>query len=119
MVAQPIPASTPTVNKDKWIRALERAKRGGVVAYRSPHPGVYFCSSASTPGAEHTVVSSGPRWWELECTCPGGRHEVCMHRAVVAFCRKYHVYAVRPTAIENASTKQFRSQVEQREEVAA
>jgi hypothetical protein len=36
MVAQAIPTVTP--NKDKWIRALERAKRGGVVAYKSPPP---------------------------------------------------------------------------------
>jgi hypothetical protein len=97
MLSQATPTVTP--NKDKWIRALERAKRGGVVAYKSPHPGVYFCSSASTPGCEHTVVSSGPRWYELECTCPGGRHEVCMHRAVVAFAKKHHVWAVRPVEV--------------------
>jgi hypothetical protein len=95
MVAQAISTNTPAVNKDRWVRALQRAKRGGVVAYKSPHPGVYFATSFSTAGAEHTVVSSGPRWWELDCTCPGGRHEVCMHRAVVAFCRKHHVWAAR------------------------
>jgi hypothetical protein len=96
MVAQATPTVSTPVNKDRWIRALERAKRGGVVAYKSPHPGVYFCSSASTSGQEHTVVSSGPRWYELECTCPGGWHETCMHRAVVAFARKHHVWACRP-----------------------
>jgi hypothetical protein len=115
MVAQPIPAVTPAVNKDKWVRALDRARRGGVVAYKSVHPGVYFTTSASTAGAEHTVVSSGPRWYELECTCPGGRHETCMHRAVVAFARKHHVWAVRPTATNRDSEIMSLA----REEVAA
>jgi len=93
---QPVTASTPSVNKDAWIAALRRAGAGRIVVYRTVHYGVYHVTSASQPGVEYTVSTCGPRWFELVCTCPGGRRSrVCLHAAAVAFARKHHVYAVR------------------------
>jgi hypothetical protein len=106
MVAQTAPASNPIVDKEAWLAALRRATAGRIVVYRTPHYGCYHVTSASQPGVEYTVSTCGPRWHDLCCTCPGARRgRVCLHMSATAFARRHHVYAVRPAARENASTK--------------
>jgi hypothetical protein len=119
MVAQQIPASTPTVNTAAWLAAFQRATAGRILVYRTPHYGCYHVTSASQAGTEYTVQTAGPRWHELVCTCPGARRGyVCLHMAAVAFARKHHVYAVRQAPAQVVEQREEVAATEQHEEVA-
>jgi hypothetical protein len=98
MVAQAIAMSTPATNtpRDKWLAAFQRATTGRIVVYRTPHYGIYHVTSASQPGVEYTVSSTGAAWHELACTCAAGRNgRICLHQAATVFARRHHVFAVR------------------------
>lgn len=84
--------------------AFNRAYNEGVVAYRhiDPATGQWDLSAdvPSTSGPEvYRVTGLGKAdWADLACSCPGGNHRACKHRAIAAFAYKNGVWAVRNTA---------------------
>lgn len=83
-----------------YKRAIAKATAHACIAY-SNGDGTYEVPSTSTPGTMYTVYPVGHAWHALACTCPGAAHPACVHRAVVAWCVKYHVSAKRPEAQES------------------
>lgn len=109
------PAGTPPAVRLAYARAHERAARAtwidgdgkghtGLVAYRTGARNVFAVPSASRPGALHTVTRTGNRLTDLQCSCAGGNHPSCMHRAVVAHGLVHGCWAKRPAPALPEST---------------
>lgn len=91
-----VPAATlrqPTTcgqHRACWLRAWDRAKAEKLIPYPN--------QDGSWAVKSYTVSITGPGWSQLSCTCPGGRHLACKHRAVVAKAIAMHVRPIRGTA---------------------
>jgi hypothetical protein len=83
-------AITPAVDRAAWLRAWERAKAEKLIPFRS-HPAFWIVKT-------YVVSVTGPRWFDLACTCKAGNRGLCFkHKAVVAKAVAAHVLPVRGT----------------------
>ena len=87
-------ATTPITIDDRYTAALARAKAAGLVAYKVTDV-TYEVPSHSDPSTLHTVTFVGPEWHRWTCSCAGGNHPCCMHRATALAARRWGVSAIR------------------------
>lgn len=91
-----------TIVQAKYVAALGRAKTERL-GCRKVAEGVWEVASGSGAG-HYTVRAIGAHWAALTCTCAGGEHVACKHRAVAAWCRQYHVRSITPRSEATSPT---------------
>jgi hypothetical protein len=69
--------------------ALGRAAAEKLVAFPDADRTAWSCKG-------YTVSVTGPKWFDLTCTCKGRRHVACKHRAAVAFAIRHGLRPIRP-----------------------